>query len=27
VGQDDAACFLLAERVTPELLAAYGEPE
>ncbi len=27
VGQDDAACFLLAERVTPGLLAAYGEPE
>jgi predicted GNAT superfamily acetyltransferase len=26
VGQDDTACFLLAERVTPELLAAYGEP-
>jgi len=27
VGQDDAACFLLAERVTPELLVTYGEPE
>ncbi len=27
VGQDDAACFLLAERLTPELLVAYGEPE